>query len=314
MTPVPGVGSGRKVLVIGGCGFIGSHLVDALLRRGVNVRVFDRQVERFRPPLPGVDYRMGNFSDRMALVEAVSGVDVVVHLVSTTFPGTADLDPRTDIQDNLVATIGLLDSMVLLGIPRIVYLSSGGTVYGPPDCVPIPETHPLRPINSYGIVKVAIENYLGMYRRTRGLRPLILRPSNPYGPRQGHTGLQGVISTFLRRALHDEPIEVWGDGSVVRDFVDVRDLAELCARAVTSDVEGTFNAGSGQGVCVNEIIELVREITGRDLKTIYKPGRAIDVPRSVLDATSAHRTFDWSANTPLRQGLAENWQWLKDIE
>ncbi len=300
------------VLILGGCGFIGSHLVDALVHRGVRVRVFDRQAERYRTPVRGVDYRFGNFSDRMALAEAMAGVEVVVHLVSTTFPGTANLDPSTDVQDNLVGTISLLDSMVSLGIRRIVFLSSGGTVYGVPDHVPIPETHALRPINSYGIVKVAIENYLEMYRKTRGISPLVLRPSNPYGPRQGHIGVQGVVSTFLRRALDNEPIEVWGDGSVVRDFIHVRDLADLCALAVLSTVEGVFNAGSGEGVSVNEIIQNVKEVSGRDIQTIYKPGRPIDVPRSVLDNSLARRVFDWSLQIPLKQGLAESWQWLKD--
>ena len=300
------------VLIVGGCGFIGSHLVDALVRRGVSVRVFDRQAERYRPPVRGVDYRYGNFADRMSLVEAMSGVATVVHLVSTTFPGTADLDPRTDVQDNLVSTISLMDSMVGLGIRRIIYLSSGGTVYGIPDCVPIPETHPLRPINSYGIVKAAIESYLEMYRRTRGLSPLVLRPSNPYGPRQGHVGVQGVVSTFLRRALTGEPIEVWGDGSVVRDFIHVRDLAELCAKAVLSDVEGVFNAGSGEGVSVNQIIQGVKDVSGMDIPTLYKPGRPVDVQRSVLDTTLAKTTFDWSLQIPLQQGLAETWDWLKE--
>ena len=190
-----------KLLVIGGCGFIGSHVVDKLLTYGHSVRVFDRQGERFRASLPGVDYCFGDFADRMALVEALSGVDVVYHLLSTTVPGTADLDPKTDVHDNLVGTINLLDSMERLGLVRILFLSSGGTVYGIPDTIPIPETHPLRPINSYGIVKATIEHYLQMYRRTRGLSPIIVRASNPYGPRQAHSGVQGVVSTFLRRIL-----------------------------------------------------------------------------------------------------------------
>ena len=297
--------------MLGGCGFIGSYVVDALYRQGKSVRVFDRQAERFRAPLHGVDYRYGVFSDRMALIDAMAGVDCVVHLVSTTFPGTADLDPRTDVQDNLVGTINLLDSMISLGVRRIVYLSSGGTVYGIPESVPIPETHPLRPINSYGIVKVAIEHYLEMYRRTRGISPVILRASNPYGPRQAHTGVQGVISTFLRRALDVEPIEVWGDGTVLRDFIHVADIADLCAKAVTSDVEGVFNAGSGVGVSVNEIIQLVTEVSGRRIETIYKAGRKLDVPRNVLDVTQAKRVFDWSGQIPLREGIAQTWDWLQ---
>lgn len=299
-----------KVLVLGGNGFIGSHVVDALLRQGHAVRVFDRQPERFRPPLPGVDYRFGNFSDRMALIDAMADTECVLHLVSTTLPGTADLDPRTDVQDNLCGTIGLLDSMQSLGIRRILFLSSGGTVYGIPDSVPIPETHPLRPINSYGIVKAAIEHYMEMYRRTRGLSPVIIRASNPYGPRQAHLGVQGVISTFLRRVKAGEPIEVWGDGRILRDYIHVADLADLCATAATSAVEGPFNAGSGTGVTINEIIGLVADVTGTALAPVYKPGRAIDVPRSVLDVSHAAEVFGWRPQTALREGMAETWHWL----
>ena len=180
-----------KILIIGGSGFIGSHVVDKLLTSGHSVRVFDRQPERYRAALAGVDYCFGDFADRMALVEALSGVDAVYHLLSTTVPGTADLDPKTDVQDNLVGTINLLDSMQRLGLSRILFLSSGGTVYGVPDAIPIPETHALRPINSYGIVKASIEHYLEVYRRTRGFSPIIIRASNPFGPRQAHSGVAG---------------------------------------------------------------------------------------------------------------------------
>jgi UDP-glucose 4-epimerase len=299
-----------KVLVLGGCGFIGSHVVDALLERGLSVRVFDRRPEAYRAALRGVDYRYGSFSDRMAVIDALAGVDAVVHLISTTFPGTANLDPVTDVQDNLVGTMVLLESMISLGVRRIVFLSSGGTVYGIPDVVPIPETHPLRPINSYGIVKVAIESYLDMYRRLKGLSPVVLRATNPYGPRQAHVGVQGVVSTFLRRVRDGESLEVWGDGSVTRDFIYVTDLAALCATATTHGTEGVFNAGSGVGVSVNEIIAEIAEVSGSDPMVDYKPARAIDVPRSVLDVSLARKTFGWQAETPLRDGITRTWDWL----
>ena len=291
-----------KVLVIGGSGFIGSHVVDKLVKSGHSVRVFDRQPERFRAPLPGVDYCFGEFADRMALVEALSGVDAVYHLLSTTVPGTADLDPKTDVNDNLVGTINLLDSMQRLGLSRILFLSSGGTVYGIPDTIPIPETHALRPINSYGIVKAAIEHYLEMYRRTRGLSPIIVRASNPFGPRQAHSGVQGVISTFLRRILAGQPLEIWGDGAVVRDYLEVGDLAELCVRVGTSDRVGAYNAGSGHGLSINEIIEAVRKVTGSQFKVVYKPGRPIDVPCSVLDCSRAKNDFGWECKTEFEFG------------
>jgi UDP-glucose 4-epimerase len=300
-----------KVLVIGGCGFIGSHVVDKLLAHEHSVRVFDRRPERFRAPLSGVDYRFGEFADEMTLVEALSGVDAVYHLVSSTVPGTADLDPKTDVRDNLIGTINLLESMQRLGLTRILFLSSGGTVYGIPEVVPIPETHALRPINSYGIVKAAIEHYLEMFRKTRGFSPLIVRASNPFGPRQAHSGVQGVISTFLRRILEGEPVEVWGDGAIVRDYFEVGDLAEFCVRAGTSRGEGAYNAGSGCGLSVNDIIEAIRRVTGIDFKTVYKPGRPVDVPRSVLDCSRAKNDFGWECKTGFESGLDSTWTWLK---
>ena len=300
-----------NILVVGGSGFIGSHVVDRLLTKGHSVRVLDRQPERFRPPLAAVDYRFADFADGMALVEALSGMDAIYHLLSTTVPGTADLDPRTDVRDNLVGTINLLDSMQRLGLSRILFLSSGGTVYGIPDTIPIPEAHPLRPVNSYGIVKATIEHYLEMYRRTRGLSPVVVRASNPFGPRQAHSGVQGVISTFLRRILAGQPVEIWGDGSVVRDYLEVGDLAELCVLAGTSDREGAYNAGSGHGLSVNEIVEAIRAATGMAFETIYKPGRAIDVPRVVLDCSRAKRDFGWECRTSFGSGLRDTWNWLK---
>jgi UDP-glucose 4-epimerase len=300
-----------KILVIGGSGFIGSHIVDKLLAHGHSVRVFDRQLERFRAPLPSVDYHIGDFADRMDVVEALAGVDVVYHLLSTTLPGTADLNPKTDIHDNLIGTINLLESMQALGARRILFLSSGGTVYGIPETVPIPETHPLRPISSYGIVKASIEHYLEMYRRTRGFSPIIVRASNPFGPRQGHSGVQGVISTFLRRILAGEPIEIWGDGGVVRDYFEVGDLAELCVRAGTGRSEGAYNAGSGYGLSVNEVVEAIGKVTGSVFEIVYRPARPVDVPYSVLDCSRAKSEFGWECKTGFEAGLHNTWNWLR---
>ena len=175
-----------RALVLGGSGFIGSHLVDALLADGQRVRVFDRQPDRFRDALTGVDYRFGSLADVSDVAEALAGVDVVFHLVSTSVPSTSNLDPVADIEGNLVTAVQLLDQMTRLDVRRIVFLSSGGTVYGNPGTSPVTETDPLRPICSYGVVKVAIENYLFMYQDLHGIEPVILRPSNPIGPRQGH--------------------------------------------------------------------------------------------------------------------------------
>lgn len=299
-----------KILVLGGCGFIGSHVCDALIADGHSLRVFDRQYEHFRKPLPNVEYKLGDFRDSAQILEALSGVDAVVHLVSTTFPGTADLNPKADVSDNLVSTISLLDSMVSLGISRLLFLSSGGTVYGPPQCLPIPEDHPLKPINSYGIVKTAIESFIQMYGANRGISQVIIRASNPYGPRQGHAGVQGVIGTFMRRSMLGESIEIWGDGSVVRDYIHATDIARLCSVALTSDRVGVYNGGCGAGLSLRDVVDAISTVTGKKLDPVYTPKRAVDVPVSVLDSSAAYRDFGWSAKLSLADGLVDTWEWM----
>lgn len=302
-----------KSLVIGGCGFIGSHIVDALTSDGHSSRVFDKAPEFFRAPLPNVEYQFGDFRDKSSLAEALTGIDVVFHTVSTTFPGTANLDTSADVKDNLVSTLGLLDLMRSTGVKRVVFMSSGGTVYGAPEQVPTPEEHPLRPNNSYGIVKVAIENYLAMYRDLYGLSSVAIRASNPYGERQGHHGVQGVVATFLKKIKNSEQIEIWGDGSVVRDYLHVSDLADLARRAAFSDFDGPVNAGAGAGTSLNDIVATIGTATGKDFDVVYREARKIDIPRSVLDVSRAKEQFGWSAQTTLEQGIAKTWDWMKTI-
>lgn len=303
-----------RAVVLGGNGFIGSHVVDALQKDGHDVTVFDRAMERYRDPLPGVNYILGDFSDKMTVAEALNGVDVVFHFVSTTFPGTANLDPKADVTDNLIGTLSLIETMASIGIQRLVYLSSGGTVYGPAPGHPIPEDYPLSPINSYGIVKVAIERYLEMYRATQGLEPVVIRAANPYGPRQAHKGVQGVIATFMRNVRDGQPIEVWGDGKVVRDYLHVANLAALCVTAAKSDFCGVLNAGSGQGHSLLDLIKALSEVSGQTIEPNFKPGRKIDVPYSVLDITRAREVLDWTPTTEFRAGLRETWEWVRQSE
>lgn len=304
-----------KILLIGGCGFIGSHVVDSLLAQGFQIRVYDRRPELFREPVPGVEYVSGDIGDISLVYEAMSGVDAIIHLASTTVPATSNLDPVADITGNLVSMVRLLEMMRAAGLKKIVYLSSGGTVYGPPETDPVAESHPLRPISSYGIVKVAIENYLHMEHKLHGVQHVILRASNPYGPRQGHTGIQGIIGTHLWRVARGEPVEVWGDGSVVRDFIHVRDLADLCVRAVQSDVAGCYNAGSGSCTSVAEIVASIDRIVqargGAPVRPLYKPGRNFDVPRVVLDITRARTELGWAPRIGLDEGIAESWDWVR---
>lgn len=297
-----------NILVLGGTGFIGSHLVDFLVAGGHEVRVFARSGEHFRAPIPGVDYRQAAFSDIPALAEAISGVDLVYHLVSTTVPATANRDPIFDIESNLVTTVRFLDLAAASGVKKLVYLSSGGTVYGVPETLPIPENHALAPICSYGIIKVAIEGYLRRFARSHGLKSVVIRPANPYGPRQGHFGVQGVVGTFLSRVKRGEALEVWGDGTTVRDYLYVKDLARFCHDAGMSERTGTYNCGSGSGCSINRLIGIIREISGRNVAVNYHPARGFDLPEVVLDIGKSAADFGWNPQTALEEGIRLTWE------
>lgn len=297
--------------MIGGCGFIGSHVVDTLLSQGIKVRVYDRSPERYRAVPDSVDFRRGDFADSSSLAEALVDVDVVFHLLSTSVPSTSNSDPVSDIQGNLIGSVRLLELMRNAEVRRMVYLSSGGTIYGPPSTCPVSEEHRESPICSYGVVKSAIEKYILMEQHLHGLSPVILRASNPYGPRQGHDGVQGVIGTFLWCVANGDPVQVWGNGGVVRDFIHVSDLAELCVECGYSDVTGIFNAGSGQGVSIREILDTISEVTQLHIAPSFKPSRGFDVPRVVLDISKIRSHFDWQPKIKLKAGIEETWKWIQ---
>lgn len=301
-----------KSLVIGGNGFIGSHLVDALLLAGHKVRVLDRRKETFRLPLQEVEYCLVDFNDVHALAKALEKIDIVFHLLSTTVPSTSNLDPVEDIDSNLKGTVKLLQLMVQKKISRIVYLSSGGTVYGIPHVIPIPETHALSPLCSYGIVKIAVEHFLFMFQEIHGIQPIVLRAANAYGERQGHEGVQGIIGTLLKRINSEESIDIWGDGSIIRDFIHVSDLVDLCMRAGTGNKRGIFNAGNGKGYSISEILSIAENITQRPVKKTFRPSRTFDIPTVVLDISKAKSVFGWNPEIEISEGISKTWQWLHE--
>lgn len=301
-----------KILVVGGSGFIGLHLVNDMVAAGHEVTVLGRNTSPTRPLPPDVQYVSGELEDRELLDRLVMDNDAVSHLASATVPITGDKNPAADVQTNLLGTLNLLDAMTQIGCSRLLYISSGGTVYGVPKKTPIDEDHPLVPVCSYGIVKVAVESYLDLYARTRGLRPVTIRASNPYGPLQGNLGVQGIIGTYLNRALHNQPVEVWGDGSAVRDFIYVSDLTRLCLVAIESQKVGVYNGGTGNGTSIREIATLVQDITHLKVPVIHRPGRKLDVPISVLNVEKAKIDFGWSPSIDLRDGLQRTWVALND--
>lgn len=305
-----------RVLVLGGNGFIGSHLVDALVARGDEIDVVGRAPNLYNIFLTQsqkVQYHQGNYSNIQFLKPLLERADVIFHLISTTIPATSNQNPVADIQDNLVATVQMLEVLRHLPSKRLIYISSGGTVYGTPQHIPVQESHPLDPKNSYGIVKVAIEKYLHMYADLYDVSSVILRLANPYGPRQMKIGVQGFIATVLMSELQNKPITIWGDGKVIRDYIYIDDVVSLLQVVAEGSEIGTFNVGSGEGYSLLDILGTANEITGKGIQVNYLPSRNFDIPEIVLDIDRVCKTFDWKPETRLVQGMGKHWQWLQQL-
>lgn len=252
-----------RCLVLGGTGFIGSHLVDALVDAKHEVYLMSRYPNPHWSPQPQVKCLWADWRDAEQLGRVVSRVDVVVHLIGTTTPATSNADMAADVTDNLLPTLSLLKLCRQYGVRKIVFASSGGTVYGVPTQIPINEHHPGHPISSYGVTKLAIEEYLQLHYHLYGLNYIIIRPSNTYGERQNLNRPQGAVGIFMNLMLQSKPIEVWGNGQVVRDYIYVRDLALAFQSAIESPLDhGVFNAGSGEGLSLLELLEELKAVTG----------------------------------------------------
>ena len=304
-----------KCVIFGGGGFIGSTIADSLLRQGHELRIFERpRVEPYRQFLARerVEWVTGDLQSAHDVSAAIDGADVVLHLAYTTLPKNSNEDPIFDVQSNVVATLQMLNAMVIKKIPKIIYISSGGTVYGIPQYLPIEERHPTDPIVSYGITKLAIEKYLHLYEHMHGIKTITLRVSNPYGERQRIETAQGVIGIFLHCALSGKPIEIWGDGSITRDYIYVGDVAEAFVRAVEySGPKNVFNISSGFGMSLNELIAVLEELLDKPIARRYLAARPFDVPVSVLSNSLARAELHWAPSTSLRDGITRTAEWMK---
>lgn len=302
-------------LILGGAGFIGSHLAETLAAQGARVRVFDRPNVVIPPVLanePRIEWVSGDFQSAADVQGVVRGTEVIFHLVSTTLPKSSNEDPEYDVTSNVVGTIRLLKCAVQSKVRKVVFISSGGTVYGRPQSVPIAETHPTDPLVSYGITKLAIEKYLALYHVLEGLAYTVLRVANPYGERQRTTAAQGAVAVFARHALADRPLQVWGDGSVVRDYVYIEDVVRAFLLAASYEgEERVFNIGSGAGLSLNEVLATMEDLLGRPVRRDYLPGRKFDVPRNVLDVSRARALLGWQPEISFREGLRRTLDWIR---
>lgn len=292
----------RRILLVGGSGFIGRNLREALIRRGHRVLVADPRVA----DSPAQDEHQLALTERAALEQLLNrhGVDTLVHLASVLLPSSPAGQFEREVAEVLSPSFALMEACARASV-RFVLFSSGGTVYGDPGCDPVPESQPLAPKSRYGLAKLMLEECARMCHRLLGLEYLVVRPSNPYGRHQRLDGAQGLVAVAMGRALSGAPLELWGDGEGVRDYLDVQDLCRAVADLLEGGATNTaFNIGSGIGHSVNEVIELVRQVSGRDLQVVRRPARATDVRRIVLDTTALRAAIDWRPR-PLREGLQQ---------
>lgn len=304
--------SGRVCLVLGAGGFIGLNLVRALAREGAEVRGFGRR-PAFPEALPPMEWTTAELGDRAALAQALEGVEIVFHLLGGSVPAAAEADPVRDLRGNAAESIDLLALCREAGVKQVLFVSSGGTVYGIPRHLPIREDHATDPTSAYGIHKLLVEKHLALMAYRHGLGAVVLRAANPYGRFQRPARGQGVIAALMARRLAGEPVEIWGDGQVVRDFFHVDDMVSAMLAAV--DYAGparVMNVGSGIGHSVAQVVASIDAVLGMEgAPVVYRPGRAVDVPANVLDITLIGRELGWAPRVDWMDGLRATADWMR---
>lgn len=288
-------------LVLGGNGFIGHHLVQGLVKTD-KVRVVDYRVDNIKDKYENVECIEADFTT-CSFDEILQGVTKVFHLISTTISNDNMNNAERELTDNVIPTIRLLEAMSRNQVKELVFISSGGTVYGEYDNK-AKEEDALNPINTYGLQKVIIEGYLKLYQRYNQIRSIVVRLSNPYGLGQGTTKKQGVIPIFINKIIHDEVIEIWGDGNVQRDYVYIDDV--ISALLLINEYQGSetvFNVGAGKAYSLNDIVKLIENALNKKANVQYKHSRDCDVKRTCLDVSLVERECGWKAEISIEEGI-----------
>jgi UDP-glucose 4-epimerase len=301
-----------KVLIIGGTGFIGSHTVEALVSRGHDLTILSRHsIVPSASQLGPNDYRSiaGDFRDSNVILSALKGIDCAIHLAWSGVPHKTITNPSFEFENNVIGSLPLIEACAKSQNVHLIFASSGGTVYGSSESLPICESHVTRPISAYGISKVAVEHLVYMYHNSHDLKYTVLRISNAYGERQVGTTGQGVIGTWLTRIKGGEAIQMVDDGSIVRDYIYVKDIAQaICLAAESHDSNRTYNVGTGIGTSLNQLVRLVRKIVPMAPLIVPSSPRSFDIKSNILDFKKIKEELNWAPTTSLHKGICETWK------
>lgn len=306
-----------KCLVLGANGFIGSHLVDALTNDGHFVRCFGRYKNDnyLFNETDSTEIFRGDFLSRTDLEKSLEDIDYVFHFISTTNPLVSDANPYIDIDTNIRMSVELFSLCAQHNVKRVIFASTGGAIYG--DVVsnsPITEETLPEPFSPYAISKLTIEKYLNYFRHKHGLQSTTVRISNPYGPRQNILSGQGVIPIFLNKVRLNEPVTIYGDGNMVRDYMYIDDLVSMIPplATATSPAHNVYNLSSGKGHSVNQLVAAIERVTGKTVLREFRATPATYVDSVVLNNNRYLSEFDIKPATELDQGINKMWEHILD--
>lgn len=303
-----------NILILGAAGFIGTNLAIKLMKDDSNrITLVDKNCMYFDSDVYNQNIFMVESSlDNNMDYSILNGADVVYHLVSTNSPNTSNQHIYQDIQVNVLFSLSLFDACVKYGVKKVVFISSGGTVYGKEVSCPLPEITPTNPISSYGVQKITIEKLLYLYNYMHGLDYRIIRLANPYGPYQRPNGELGAVTTFTYKAIKREEITVFGDGEVIRDFIYIDDAIKGILNIVNGVSEHKlFNLGCGYGTSINELLIAIEKALECKVNVIYKEGRSVDVPVNYLDISRYENKFGKLNPIVLEEGIKLTAEFLK---
>jgi len=303
-----------KVLVTGGAGFIGSHLVDRLVQEGHEVIIVDNLVTGKRRNINRAArfYKLDVQSWRLERVFRNERPNVVMHLAAQMDVRKSVEDPMFDAQVNILGTLNVLQQAVKHGVRKVVFSSSGGAIYGEQETYPAPESHVTKPMSPYGLSKLCGEQYLSYYQRSSGLQVVSLRYANVYGPRQDPEGEAGVVAIFIQKLLNNEQAVINGNGRQTRDFVFVEDVVEANLAVMGQDTQGTYNVGTGVETSINDLFRILIQHTGSTCKEVHGPAKKGEQARSVIDSTRLRHELSWDPKADLSDGLKKTVEYFRE--